>query len=71
MDAEGLADMLLWACLLSIAQAAGSLLVDALRPERPQQHPLDDHARALLLILSEELPAVREALEKISRKRGG
>lgn len=71
MDAEGLADMLLWAALLSIAQALGTLLVDAIRPEKYQQHPLEEHANAFLLLIAEELPAIREALEKISRKRGG
>jgi hypothetical protein len=67
MDADGLADVLLWATMLSVAQAVGSLIVDAMR--KPEPHPLDEHLRALLMLLSEELPALRDAIDEAGKNK--
>jgi hypothetical protein len=67
MDFEGgFADLLVWSFLLAVTQSIAALVVDGYR--RNQEHPLDDLLRAIALIHQEELPAIREALDRIAER---
>lgn len=67
MDIDGgFADLLLWAFLLALTQSLASIVIEGWR--RNSDHPLDELLRAIALIHQEELPAIREALERIAEK---
>lgn len=67
MDIDGgFADLLLWAFLLALTQSLASIVIEGWR--RTGEHPLDELLRAIALIHQEELPAIREALERIAEK---
>lgn len=67
MDIDGgFADLLLWAFLLALTQSLASILIEGWR--RTGEHPLDELLRAIALIHQEELPAIREAIERIAEK---
>ena len=62
MDLEGgFADMLLWACLLSIAQAVGAVLVE--KYHRSNQQEEGDPLKAIAYVLQEELGRIADAAE--------
>ena len=68
MDVEGgFADMLLWACLLSVAQAIGAVLVDKYRQSNAQEE--GDPLKAIAYVLQEELGRIADAAEE--RAAGG
>ena len=68
MDLEGgFADMLLWACLLSVAQAIGAIIVE--KYHRSGQSDEGDPLKAIAFLLQEELGRIADALE--SQQGGG
>jgi hypothetical protein len=67
MDIDGgFADLLLWAFLLALTQSLASIVIEGWR--RTGEHPLDELLRAIAFVHQEELPAIREALERIAEK---
>jgi hypothetical protein len=70
MDFEGgFADLLVWSFLLAGVQSIAALVVDGYR--RNQSHPLEELIHAIALMYQEELPAIREALERIAERGEG
>jgi len=67
MDIEGgFADMLLWACLLSVAQAIGAVIVEKYRESQSSEE--GDPLRAIAFLLQEELGRIADSLEEIAAK---
>jgi len=70
-DGFGLADMIVLAVIHGAVQHVGTVIVERLRSrDEMPEHPLEEPLRAIAYQLQENLPAIREALQKRRGPRG-